>query len=184
MSYAKKPIIQISRKQRLLSQIQWFSYFSEEVIPSYWGINKIHLSFKEYITKERIIYCIYCFGKYKTQVSQWCTTISDLFYLHDLKLIFFVTYQAIPHYIDYSTPQNFTNIYLLITYRKPILTFETADSKTLLIQPGLLLASSVPKGRDPNSAKLFKTILVQNLHEVNHIKTHRVLQTHAAVLPH
>lgn len=79
-SYSKMTIICFSRKQGLLSWIQWFSYFSKEIMTSYLGIHKIHLVFKEYLTTKRTIYCIYCFGVYnKTQVSQWCTTISDLF---------------------------------------------------------------------------------------------------------
>lgn len=45
------------------------------------------------------------------------------------------------------------SVYLLTTYDKPILAFQTAESKTLLIQPGLLLPSSIPQGRDPKSAK-------------------------------
>lgn len=35
-----------------------------------------------------------------------------------------------------------------------------AKSKTLLIQPGLFLPSSIPKGRDTNSAKTVQKILV------------------------
>lgn len=99
LSYSKKAIIRISRKQRLLSWIQWFSYFNEEIMPSYLGIHKIHSVFKEYLTKERTIYCIYCFGKHKTQVSQWCTTTSDLFYLHDLN--FFLSHTK-PYYTIYG----------------------------------------------------------------------------------
>lgn len=83
-----------------------------------------------------------------------------LIYFTFMILIFFVTYQTILHYIWHSTPQSFTNIYHVITRSKPILTFETADSKTLLIQAGLLLPSSISKHRDPNSAKIVKKNLV------------------------
>lgn len=72
-------------------------------------------------------------------------------------MIFLGTYQIVLHCIRHPTPQSFTNAYLLITYDKPILTFETADSKATTHSARFTFALFSPtKMEVPTLQKRFK----------------------------
>lgn len=74
-----------------------------------------------------------------------------------ISMILFGTYQIVLHCIRCPTPQSFTNAYLLITYDKPILTFETADSKATTHSTRFtFIPFSSPKAEVPTLQKQFK----------------------------